>query len=106
MELRDFTKHGWRRAKLESRAAIALFPMAWGLLPLAFGWLMWFTSVNEDLIPFFGIAGMLLILLGGLAGLSSRMGALGASRVGIGLFCVCFSIVGTVRFEPHHERQA
>jgi hypothetical protein len=94
MELRDFTKHGWRRTKLESRAAVALFPMAWGLLPLAFGWLMWFTSVNEDLIPFFGIAGMLLILLGGLAGLSSRMGALGASRVGIGLFCVCFSIVG------------
>jgi hypothetical protein len=93
MELREFSKRGWTRVKLESRASIALFPMAWGLLPLGFAWLMWFTDTNMDLIPYLGIAGMLLVLMGGIAGLSSRMGALGASRVGIGLFCVCFSIV-------------
>lgn len=79
--------------KLESRASVALFPMAWGLLPLAFGWLMWFTNTNADLIPYLGVAAMMLILMGGVAGLSSRMGALGATRVGIGLFCVTFSIV-------------
>ena len=93
MELREFSKRGWTRVKLESRASVALFPMAWGLLPLAFGWLMWFTSTNLDLIPYLGVAGMLLILMGGVAGLSSRMGALGATRVGVGLFCVAFSIV-------------
>ena len=79
--------------KLESRASVALFPMAWGLLPLAFGWLMWFTNTNANLIPYLGVAAMMLILMGGVAGLSSRMGALGATRVGIGLFCVTFSIV-------------
>ena len=93
MELREFSKRGWTRVKLESRASVALFPMAWGLLPLAFGWLMWFTNTNADLIPYLGAAAMMLILMGGVAGLSSRMGALGATRVGIGLFCVTFSIV-------------
>ena len=93
MELRDFSKRGWTRVKIESRAGVALFPMAWGLLPLAFGWLMWFTGTNIDLISYLGVAAMLLVLMGGLAGLSSRMGALGATRVGIGLFCVAFSIV-------------
>ena len=93
MELREFSKRGWTRVKLESRASVALFPMAWGLLPLAFGWLMWFTNTNPDLIPYLGAAAMMLILMGGVAGLSSRMGALGATRVGIGLFCVTFSIV-------------
>ena len=92
MELREFSKRGWTRVKLESRASIALFPMAWGLLPLGFAWLMWFTDTNMDLIPYLGIAGMLLVLMGGIAGLSSRMGALGATRVGIGLFCVCFCL--------------
>ena len=93
MELRDFSKRGWTRVKLESRASVALFPIAWGLLPIAFGWLMWFTGTNVDLVPYLGVAGMILVLMGGLAGLSSRMGSLGATRVGIGLFCVTFSIV-------------
>ena len=93
MELRDFSKRGWTRVTLESRASLALFPIAWGLLPLGFAWLMWFVGSYTDLIAYLGIAGSLLILLGGVAGLSSRMGALGATRVGIGLFCVCFSIV-------------
>ena len=78
MELRDFSKRGWTRVTLESRASLALFPIAWGLLPLGFAWLMWFVGSYTDLIAYLGIAGMLLILLGGVAGLSSRMGALGA----------------------------
>jgi hypothetical protein len=93
MELRDFSKRGWTRVKIESRAPVALFPMAWGLLPIGFAWLMWFTSTSLDLVPYLGVAGMLLVLLGGVAGLSSRMGVLGATRVGVGLFCVTFSII-------------
>ena len=83
-------KFGWRTVQLENRASKALFPMAWGFLPLAFSWIMWFTGVSSEFIPWFGVTSMLLMLIGGLAGVSSRVGTLNASKVGVALVSICF----------------
>ncbi len=90
MDVRKMRKFGWRTVQLENRASKALFPMAWGFLPLAFSWIMWFTGVSSEFIPWFGVTSMLLMLIGGLAGVSSRVGTLNASKVGVGLVSICF----------------
>ncbi|MGY8699280.1 MAG: hypothetical protein ACKVHC_06215, partial [Candidatus Poseidoniales archaeon] len=90
MDVRKMRKFGWRTVQLENRASKALFPMAWGFLPLAFSWIMWFTGVSSEFIPWFGVTSMLLMLIGGLAGVSSRVGTLNASKVGVALVSICF----------------
>lgn len=93
MDVRSLRSHGWQRITLESRAHISLFPMAWGMLPLGFAWLMWLSESYSDLIPWFGAASLFFMLVGGLAGVSSRVGALNASTVGIGLGTICFGVL-------------
>ncbi|MBT60616.1 MAG: hypothetical protein CMA63_03565 [Euryarchaeota archaeon] len=93
MDVRTLRSHGWQEVTLESRAHIALFPMAWGMLPLGFAWVMWFTEAYNDLIPWLGAASLFFMLIGGLAGVSSRVGTLNASRVGIGLGTICFGVL-------------
>ena len=86
-------KFGWRSVQIETRASMALFPMAWGFLPLGFCCLMWFTDASDEFIPWFGAASMLLMLMGGLAGVSSRVGTLNASKVGVALVSICFGVM-------------
>ena len=86
-------KFGWRAVEIENRASKALFPMAWGFLPLAFSWLMWFSGTSSELIPWFGALSMILMLIGGLAGVSSRVGTLNASKIGIALVSICFGVM-------------
>lgn len=93
MDLRKMRKFGWRAVEIENRASKALFPMAWGFLPLAFSWLMWFSGASSELIPWFGALSMILMLIGGLAGVSSRVGTLNASKVGIALVSICFGVM-------------
>ncbi len=93
MDLRKMRKFGWRSVQVENKASKALFPMAWGFLPFAFCWIMWFTGVSADFIPWFGALSMLLMLIGGLAGVSSRVGTLNASKVGVALASVCFGVM-------------
>jgi hypothetical protein len=93
MDVRKMRKFGWRTVQIENRASKALFPMAWGFLPLAFSWLMWFTSTSSEFIPWLGAASMLLMLIGGLAGVSSRVGTLNASKVGVALVSICFGVM-------------
>lgn len=93
MDVRKMRKFGWRTVQIENRASKALFPMAWGFLPLAFSWIMWFTGVFSEFIPWFGATSMLLMLIGGLAGVSSRVGTLNASKVGVALVSICFGVM-------------
>jgi hypothetical protein len=93
MNIRKMRKFGWRTVQIEPRASMALFPMAWGFLPLAFCWLMWFTGASDEFIPWFGAASMLLMLMGGLAGVSSRIGTLNSSKVGVALVSICFGVM-------------
>jgi len=86
-------KFGWRSVEVENKASKALFPMAWGFLPFAFCWIMWFTGASAEFIPWFGALSMMLMLIGGLAGVSSRVGTLNASKVGIALASVCFGVM-------------
>ncbi len=86
-------KFGWSSVQIENKASKALFPIAWGFLPLAFCALMWFSGASEELIPWFGALSMLLMLIGGLAGVSSRVGTLNASKVGVALASVCFGVM-------------
>tara|TARA_B110000444_G_scaffold235624_1_gene246807 strand:- start:2122 stop:2790 length:669 start_codon:yes stop_codon:yes gene_type:complete len=93
MDVRKMRKFGWRTVQIENRASKALFPMAWGFLPLAFSWIMWFTGVFSEFIPWFGATSMFLMLIGGLAGVSSRVGTLNASKVGVALVSICFGVM-------------
>jgi len=93
MDVRKMREFGWRTVPIENRASKALFPMAWGFLPLGFAWMMWFTSTSEQLIPWLGAASMLLMLMGGLAGVSSRVGTLNASKVGVALASTCIGVM-------------
>ena len=93
MDIRKMRKFGWRSVQIETRASMALFPMAWGFLPLGFSCLMWFTGASDEFIPWFGAASMLLMLMGGLAGVSSRVGTLNASKVGVALVSICFGVM-------------
>jgi len=93
MDVRKMRQFGWRTVQIENRASKALFPMAWGFLPLAFSWIMWFTGVSSEFIPWFGATSMLLMLIGGLAGVSSRVGTLNASKVGVALVSICFGVM-------------
>ncbi len=93
MDVRKMRQFGWRTVQIENRASKALFPMAWGFLPLAFSWIMWFTRVSSEFIPWFGATSMLLMLIGGLAGVSSRVGTLNASKVGVALVSICFGVM-------------
>lgn len=93
MDIRKMRKFGWRSVQIETRASMALFPMAWGFLPLGFCCLMWFTGASDEFIPWFGAASMLLMLMGGLAGVSSRVGTLNASKVGVALVSICFGVM-------------
>ena len=93
MDIRKMRKFGWRAVPVENKASKALFPMAWGFLPLAFCWIMWFTGASSEFIPWFGALSMMLMLTGGIAGVSSRVGTLNASKVGIGLASVCFGVM-------------
>ena len=85
MDLRKMRKFGWSSVQVENKASKALFPMAWGFLPLAFCWIMWFTGASAEFLPWFGALSMLLMLIGGLAGVSSRVGSLNASKGGVAL---------------------
>tara|TARA_B100001769_G_scaffold227108_1_gene188552 strand:- start:429 stop:1097 length:669 start_codon:yes stop_codon:yes gene_type:complete len=93
MDIRKMRKFGWRSVHVENKASKALFPMAWGFLPFAFCWIMWFTGASAEFIPWFGALSMMLMLIGGLAGVSSRVGTLNASKVGIALASVCFGVM-------------
>ena len=93
MDVRKMRKFGWRPVQIENRASKALFPMAWGFLPLAFCWIMWYTGVSGKFIPWLGAASMFLMLIGGLAGISSRVGTLNASKIGVALVSICFGVM-------------
>ena len=93
MDIRKMRKFGWLSVQIENKASKALFPMAWGFLPFAFCWIMWFTGASAEFIPWFGALSMMLMLIGGLAGVSSRVGTLNASKVGIALASVCFGVM-------------
>jgi|TARA_B110000914_G_scaffold36806_1_gene29866 hypothetical protein len=93
MDVRKMRKFGWRTVQIENKASKALFPIAWGFLPLGFSWLMWFTGASEEFIPWLGAASMLFMLMGGLAGVSSRVGTLNASKVGVALASICIGVM-------------
>jgi hypothetical protein len=93
MDVRKMRKFGWRTVQIENKASKALFPIAWGFLPLGFSWLMWFTGAPEEFIPWLGAASMLFMLMGGLAGVSSRVGTLNASKVGVALASICIGVM-------------
>ena len=93
MDVRKMRTFGWARVELTRRPSRVLYPMAWGLLPLGFAFMMWMFGSSPEYIPWFGAASMLLMLVGGLAGVSSRFGTLNASKVGIGLVSICFGVM-------------
>ena len=93
MDVRKMRTFGWTRVELTRRPSRVLYPMAWGMLPLGFAFMMWLFGSSPEYIPWFGAANMLLMLVGGLAGVSSRFGTLNASKVGIGLVSICFGVM-------------
>ncbi len=93
MDVRKMRTFGWTHVKPELHPRRVIYPLAWGFLPLGFCFMMWMFGSYEDLIPWFGAASMMLMLVGGLAGVSSRYGTLNASRVGVSLVSLCFGIM-------------
>ncbi|MBT3477153.1 MAG: hypothetical protein HN458_04350 [Euryarchaeota archaeon] len=93
MDVRKMRTFGWTQVELTRRPSRVLYPIAWGLLPLGFAFMCWLFGASQEYIPWLGAASMLLMLMGGLAGVSSRFGTLNASKVGVGLVSICFGVM-------------
>ncbi|MCH1422392.1 MAG: hypothetical protein L7U62_02735 [Candidatus Poseidoniaceae archaeon] len=93
MDVRKMRTFGWERVDIALSPAKVLYPIAWGFLPLGFAFMMWLFDTSTDLVPWLGAGSMFFMIIGGLAGISSRFGTLNASKVGIGLVSICFGVM-------------
>lgn len=93
MDVRKMRSFGWTHVKPELHPRRVLYPMAWGFLPLGFCFMMLMFGSYDGFIPWFGAFSMMLMLIGGLAGVSSRFGTLNASKVGVSLVSICFGVM-------------
>ena len=53
MDVRKMRTFGWTRVELTSRPSRVLYPIAWGLLPLDFIFMMWLRIMGQSILAGF-----------------------------------------------------
>ena len=77
---------GWQKIELKPNPKAVIYPLSWGILPIAFSIIMAFTGKGEHWIEWLGGFGILLFLAGGVAAIGPRQGCFNSIKVGLGFF--------------------
>tara|TARA_Y100000768_G_scaffold70126_1_gene49380 strand:+ start:813 stop:1478 length:666 start_codon:yes stop_codon:yes gene_type:complete len=77
---------GWQRIELKPNPKTVLYPLSWGILPIAFSVIMAFTGKGEQWIEWLGGFGIILFLVGGVSAVGPRQGSFNSMRVALGFF--------------------
>ncbi|MBT5735971.1 MAG: hypothetical protein HOI28_03920 [Euryarchaeota archaeon] len=88
--------YGWKLVDLKPNPKAVLYPLSWGILPIAFAVIMMITRTGEEWIAWAGGIGVILFLVGGVSAVGPRQGAFNSVRVASGFFFCIIAIFAWV----------